>query len=129
MQYVGTDDAQLWASEWIEKAYPDEPQFGSEVQTRKYTLSWRSIANSPQQDWQVKTDNKSSGAFVQISLDKPQLEFGISSTETLTDTEWKTIWKIWEQAFSTGIGCRFSAGYGQPRKRTGEVLYRVELQG
>ncbi len=205
LQYVGTNDAQLWASEWIEKAYPDAPQFGSEVQTRKYTLSWRFITNSgqddgvirpvigakgwafypgssmkgifrractleqaqrycgkdisrgdfqpgilrfhggyptdtrwqenlvdivhPQQDWQVKTDNKSSGAFVQISLYKPQLEFGISSTEALTESEWETIWKIWEQAFSTGIGCRVSAGYGQPRKRTGDILYRVELQG
>jgi CRISPR-associated protein Cmr6 len=27
----------------------------------------------PQQDWQVKTDEKSAGAFVQISLYKPQI--------------------------------------------------------
>ncbi|MEH2011571.1 hypothetical protein [Nostoc sp.] len=30
----------------------------------------------PQQDWQVKDDKKSAGAFVQISLCKPELIFG-----------------------------------------------------
>ena len=82
----------------------------------------------PQQNWQVKTGEKSA-AFVQISLYQPTLQFGISSIEELSETEWQTVWQIWQQALSTGIGCRVSAGYGQPQKRTGEVLYRTQLRG
>ena len=82
----------------------------------------------PQQNWQVKTGEKSA-AFVQISLYQPTLQFGISSTEDLAETEWDIVWDIWQRALSTGIGCRVSAGYGQPQKRTGEVLYRTQLKG
>ncbi len=209
LQYLKKDvtqqDAERWASEWVEKAYPKSPDFGTEVETRTYTINWRFVTNAgqddgivrpvigaygwpfypgssmkgifrnactpeqaerycgkplnggdfapgilrfhggypvdenwqqklidivhPQQDWQVKTDQKPAGAFVQISLFKPKLKFGISSNIPLTESEWETIWQIWEKAFSTGIGCRVSAGYGQPKKLTGEVLYRVQLQG
>jgi CRISPR-associated protein Cmr6 len=209
LQYLKKDvnqqDAERWASEWVEKAYPKSPDFGTEVETRTYTINWRFVTNAgqddgivrpvigaygwpfypgssmkgifrnactpeqaerycgkplnggdfapgilrfhggypvdenwqqklidivhPQQDWQVKTDQKPAGAFVQISLFKPKLKFGISSNIPLTETEWETIWQIWEKAFATGIGCRVSAGYGQPKKLTGEVLYRVQLQG
>lgn len=58
----------------------------------------------PQQDRQVKSDRRSS-AFVQISLFKPTINFGISSTLLIDTTEWTTIWEIWEKALSTGIGC------------------------
>ncbi|MFB2875685.1 RAMP superfamily protein [Floridanema aerugineum] len=209
LQYLKKDvtqqDAEKWASEWVEKAYPKSPDFGTEVETRTYTINWRFVTNAgqddgivrpvigaygwpfypgssmkgifrnactpeqaerycgkplnggdfapgilrfhggypvdenwqqklidivhPQQDWQVKTDQKPAGAFVQISLFKPKLKFGISSNIPLTETEWETIWQIWEKAFATGIGCRVSAGYGQPKKLTGEVLHRVQLQG
>ena len=83
----------------------------------------------PQQDWQVKSNHKEGGAFALISLYQPTLRFGISTTTTLEDGEWETIWEIWEKAFSRGIGCRVSAGYGQPRKYTGKVLYRTKLKG
>ncbi|MBD2777331.1 RAMP superfamily protein [Iningainema tapete] len=197
---VPQQDAERWASEWIEKAYPDAPDFGTQVQTRDYTISWRFVTNGgqdegvtrpvigargwpyypgssmkgifgsacsqeqrdrycgnaeqpgilrfhggyptsdnweqnlvdivhPQQDWQVKEDEKSAGAFVQISLYKPQLKFGISSTIPLKATEWETIWNIWEKALSTGIGCRVCAGYGQPEKHTGAIIYQTQLQG
>jgi len=202
---VPQQDAELWASEWIEKAYPDAPDFGEGVQTRISTISWRFVTNSgqddgvirpvigargwpyypgssmkgifsractpeqrerycgkdihngdfepgilrfhggyptsdtwqdnlvdivhPQQDWQVKDDEKTAGAFVQISLYKPELKFGISCSEALTESEWETIWNIWEAALSTGIGCRVCAGYGQPRKQSGDVIYRCQLRG
>ena len=205
LQYVATKDAERWTSQWIEKAYPNAPDFGTGVESRTYTISWRFLTNGgqddgisrpvigargwpfypgssmkgifrractpeqaerycgkdiskgdfepgilrfhggyptderwqdnlvdivhPQQNWQVKTDEKSGGAFVQISLYKPQIKFGISSTTPLKETEWETIWNIWEKALSTGIGCRVCAGYGQPKKHTGEVLYRTHLQG
>jgi CRISPR-associated protein Cmr6 len=83
----------------------------------------------PQQKQQVKTDERSSSAFIQISLYKPELKFGISSTEPLNEDEWEQIWTIWETALFMGIGCRVSAGYGQPEKHTGEILYRSRLKG
>jgi CRISPR-associated protein Cmr6 len=83
----------------------------------------------PQQDWQVKINQKEGGAFALISLYQPTLRFGISSTINVEDKEWETIWEIWEKAFSRGIGCRVSAGYGQPQKYTGKVLYCTKLKG
>lgn len=84
----------------------------------------------PQQDWQVKSDDKGTGAFAQISLYKPKIRFGISSTINLEDAEWETIWELWKKALSAGIGCRVCAGYGQPNKFTGkDILYRAQLKG
>ncbi|WP_315788311.1 RAMP superfamily protein [Fischerella sp. JS2] len=198
-------DATRWASEWVDKAYPKLPEPSAEVQTRTYTLTWRFITNSgqddgvirpvigargwpfypgssmkgifrractkeqaehycgktsasgelqpgilrfhggyptdtawtenlvdivhPQQNWQVKTGNKDGGAFIQISLYKPELQFGISSIEELAASEWETIWIIWEKALSTGIGCRVCAGYGQPQQNTGNIIYRTRIKG
>ncbi|KAB8331145.1 RAMP superfamily protein [Scytonema tolypothrichoides VB-61278] len=198
-------DATRWADEWVDKAYPNLSELPSEVRCRTYTLTWRFITNSgqddgvirpvigargwpfypgssmkgifrracteeqaqrycgkslasedfipgllrfhggyptdtawtenlvdivhPQQNWQVKTGNKDGGAFIQISLHQPTLKFGISSTVALEDSEWKTIWKIWEKALSTGIGSRVCAGYGQPENHTGNVIYGTHLKG
>ena len=82
----------------------------------------------PQQDWQVKK-SKPGGAFALISLYQPELKFGISSVETLEEAEWETIWQIWSRAVSEGLGCRISAGYGQPKKQSGTILYRAFLEG
>ncbi|AFY57365.1 hypothetical protein Riv7116_4958 [Rivularia sp. PCC 7116] len=197
-------DATRWASEWVEKTYPQLRESAGFVQTRTYNLTWRFITNSgqddgvtrpvigargwpfypgssmkgifrracsqeeaerycgkslnddfkpgilrfhggyptdtawtedlvdivhPQQDFQVKSNKKDSGAFIQISLHQPELKFGISSTVPLDDQEWEVIWNIWEKAISTGIGSRVCAGYGQPEKHTGNVLYRTKLKG
>lgn len=198
-------DATRWASEWVDKTYPQLREPAGFVQTRTYNLTWRFITNSgqddgvirpvigargwplypgssmkgifrractkeqrdrycgkslpdgdfqpgilrfhggyptdttwtenlvdivhPQQNWQVKSSNKDTGAFIQISLHKPELRFGISSNTPLEDSEWEIIWKIWEKAISTGIGCRVCAGYGQPETHTGNVLYRTKLKG
>lgn len=207
LQRVTRDEEQQayrWTSEWVEKAHPQIPEFGAEVQTRTFAISWRFVTNGgqddgvirpvigargwpfypgssmkgvfrracnreqgdrfcgkalaggdfepgilrfhggyptdeswqedlvdiihPQQNRQVKNNNTSS-ALVQISLYKPKLNFGISSTIPLEEAEWNTIWELWERALSTGIGCRTCAGYGQPRKHTGNVIYRVKLKG
>lgn len=166
LQYVATQDAERWVDEWVDKAYPDAPDFGTEVQTRSSSISWRFVTNSgqddgiirpvigakgwpfypgssmkgifrractpeqaarycgkhlpggdfelgllrfhggyptddtwqenlvdivhPQQDRQVKSNGRSS-AFVQISLFKPKINFGISSTLPLEATEWTII--------------------------------------
>ncbi len=83
----------------------------------------------PQQDWQVKTSQKSAGAFAQISLYKPELCFGISSSITLDPTEWENIWQIWENTIALGIGCRVAAGYGQVQTQSANVLFRCRIKG
>ncbi|WP_448597400.1 RAMP superfamily protein [Thermoleptolyngbya sp.] len=84
----------------------------------------------PQQDWQVKSSRKEGGAFVQISLYKPELQFGISSSVPLEASEWEQIWEIWNRAIASGLGCRVSAGYGQPIvKRTDDILHRAQIKG
>ncbi len=86
----------------------------------------------PQQDWQVKVNNtnrKPGGAFAVISLYQPELCFAISSLAPLPDSEWQTIWDIWQRALGHGLGCRVSAGYGQPKELPGKPLYRCFLTG
>jgi CRISPR-associated protein Cmr6 len=82
----------------------------------------------PQQDWQVK-NNGNHSAFLQISLYEPTLVFGISSTIELDESEWNTIWSIWEKAIERGIGSRVSAGYGQPINHPETKLFSVHLKG
>ncbi|MEB3181659.1 MAG: hypothetical protein VKL59_21885 [Nostocaceae cyanobacterium] len=82
----------------------------------------------PQQPWQVE-GNVNHSAFLQISLYQPTLVFGISSTVELAESEWETIWGIWESAIARGIGCRVSAGYGQSIKHPNAKLLTVGLRG
>lgn len=201
---IPEQDATRWASEWVEKTYPQLRESAKFVHTRTYNLTWRFITNSgqddgvirpvigargwafypgssmkgvfrractqeqrdrycgksvdgdfqpgilrfhgayptdiawtenlvdivhPQQNWQVKSSHKEGGAFIQISLHKPELRFGISSNQLLEDSEWEIIWNIWEKAISKGIGSRVCAGYGQPEKHTCDVLYRTKFKG
>ncbi len=90
----------------------------------------------PQEKWQVTTGDRPS-AKVQISLYRPFLKFGISSTIELDKAEWDAIWKIWRNALVNGIGCRTHAGYGKleiapavqmPIPRT-RLLFRFQLHG
>lgn len=203
-----------WADEWVERTYPDAPEFGADVQSQTYQINWRFLSNSgqddsvirpvigargwpflpgssmkgvfrraclsdeerngqslgmaqrycgtssdsddlrpgilrfhggyptdtawtenlvdivhPQQDWQVKSSRKSGGAFALISLHEPEFQFGISSTVDLDESEWETIWSIWERALAKGIGGRVSAGYGQPASHKGDVVYSCGLKG
>ena len=190
-------DADLWADEWIDKTDPDAPEFGNDVQTCSYQMSWRFVTNSgqddgvirpvigakgwpfypgssmkgvfrqacdtsqadrycgratkddfipgilrfhggcptddswtedlvdivhPQQDRQVKAEGRSS-AFIQMSLYKPELQFGISSIISLSTEEWDTVWQIWEQAIAAGLGCRVSEGEFRPN------IFRAAIRG
>ena len=84
----------------------------------------------PQQGWQVKSNRDSHSAFTQVSLHKPEFVFGISSTRGDLETDWETVWQIWERAIAVGMGCRVSAGYGQVAGAKGELLCPpVGLQG
>ena len=82
----------------------------------------------PQQQGQVK-GQKEGGAFPLISLYKPTLRFGISSSESLGEADWAEIWGIWQRALATGIGSRVSAGYGQVATSQPPVLFKAKLTG
>ncbi|MEM9542317.1 MAG: hypothetical protein AAGA60_22845 [Cyanobacteria bacterium P01_E01_bin.42] len=82
----------------------------------------------PQQAWQMQGQEAHS-AFLQISLYKPRLRFGISSAKELAAEEWETIWKIWQTALERGIGMRTSAGYGQTKRFGKSRLLSVPLRG
>ncbi len=79
----------------------------------------------PQQDYQVKDGRAKHSAFMLISLYQPELQFGISSSQSLSEEEWKEIWGIWERALGKGIGSRVCAGYGHPAETEikGDELY------
>ncbi|WP_107667973.1 RAMP superfamily protein [Cyanothece sp. BG0011] len=83
----------------------------------------------PQQTFQVKNQQREGGAFSQISLYQPILRFGISSIIELEEKEWQTIWKLWKQAASKGLGSRVSAGYGYPQEYSDKVIYKTSIQG
>lgn len=197
-------DVERWTDEWIDRAHRVPQSSCQEIHTKDYTLSWRFVTNSgqddgiirpvigayglpyypgssmkgafrrvcsaeqgdrycgkklsggdfepgmlrfhggyptddswqeglvdivhPQQDWQVKSNDKSSGAFAMISLYKPTLRFGISSTKP-EKTNWEEVWQLWGQAIDRGLGCRVCAGYGQPKELQGQKLYRCTLKG
>jgi CRISPR-associated protein Cmr6 len=84
----------------------------------------------PQQFWQVGIpQEKKDGAFALISLYQPELIFGISATQELTEEEWQQIWQIWDKAMAKGLGCRVSAGYGQTQQLQKKPLYSCQLKG
>jgi len=71
-------------------------------------------------------------AFCLISLYRPTLKFGISSTKPLTDEQWAEVWAIWETAMQLGLGMRTSAGYGHirpPQNKLENILLTVKLNG
>ncbi|MEY3302443.1 MAG: RAMP superfamily protein [Pseudanabaena sp.] len=81
----------------------------------------------PQQERQVMSSTAKSSAFIQISLYQPTIQFGISASDELEESEWDEIWQIWEAAMGRGIGCRVSAGYGHRDQLKGELLYPPHL--
>ncbi|KAM3095045.1 hypothetical protein ACKFKF_25775 [Phormidesmis sp. 146-12] len=92
----------------------------------------------PQQGWQVEDQAKKSSAFAQISLYKPTLRFGISSSAKAVN--WAEVWQIWERAIATGLGSRVAAGYGHVETGSNtvsqgtvsqglKVLYRTRIKG
>ncbi len=219
LQYLDDDrrknqepqDGEIWVEQWIERTYPQVPQFGANVQSRTYQLSWRFVTNGgqddgiirpvigakgwpfypgssmkglfrsactpeqrdrycgkplpgndwapgmlrflggyptddrwrdrlldlvhPQQKYQVQDSKASHSAFLLVSLYQPELRFGISANQALTEAEWQEIWAIWERAIAQGLGSRVSAGYGQvaglplPKERLLYPAHHLKGQG
>jgi CRISPR-associated protein Cmr6 len=88
------------------------------------------IAHS-QENYQVRDSEADHNANVQISLYRPKLEFGISSTAPLTAQEWGEVKQIWEKALGYGLGSRVSAGYGymEDIASSHPNLYSIYLNG
>lgn len=47
-------DAVRWADEWTDKAYPQSPKFGDNVQFKPYKVSWRFVTNGGQDDGVIR---------------------------------------------------------------------------
>jgi CRISPR-associated protein Cmr6 len=43
-------DSEKWVNEWIERAEEKPPQFGQEVMTKEYQISWRFVTNGGQDE-------------------------------------------------------------------------------
>ncbi|WP_411872052.1 RAMP superfamily CRISPR-associated protein [Vulcanococcus limneticus] len=87
----------------------------------------------PQQNWQVgfKADQRQNGhsAFGVVSLHRPLLHIGLSSSQPLTQEEWDEVEATLRRALERGLGGRTSAGYGSSGKAQGELIFRCGLEG
>ncbi|NDG74541.1 MAG: RAMP superfamily protein [Synechococcaceae bacterium WB8_1B_136] len=87
----------------------------------------------PQQNWQVgfKADQRQNGhsAFGVVSLHRPLLKIGLSSTQPLDDAEWALIEATLRKALERGLGGRTVAGYGSSGRIQGDVLFQCGLEG
>lgn len=84
----------------------------------------------PQQDWQVGIGTaKSGGAFAVVSLYRPRLVIGISSSTPLSKKEWEEVTATLRSALAMGIGGRTCVGYGSSGRLTGELLFECALEG
>ena len=54
LQYIDSEkdenDSQKWVKEWIERVDENSPQFGEEVKTKEYQISWRFVTNGGQDE-------------------------------------------------------------------------------
>ncbi len=54
LQYIDSkkdeNDSQKWVKEWIERVDENPPQFGQEVKTKEYQISWRFVTNGGQDE-------------------------------------------------------------------------------
>ncbi|MCS5691272.1 hypothetical protein NZK33_04630 [Cyanobium sp. FGCU-6] len=85
----------------------------------------------PQQEWQVGIGRgKSGGAFGVVSLHKPRLMIGLSSTDpSISESEWQEIETTLKTALRQGIGGRTCVGYGSSGRLSGDVIFECALEG
>lgn len=50
LQYAQSEDAKNWVSQWTQYGATGEYDFGTEVQTKTYQISWRFVTNGGQDD-------------------------------------------------------------------------------
>ncbi|MBD2150970.1 RAMP superfamily protein [Pseudanabaena sp. FACHB-1277] len=49
-----SQDAEIWCEEWTSETYPVAPIFEEPVKTQEYTISWRFVTNSGQDDGVIR---------------------------------------------------------------------------
>lgn len=99
-------------------------------------VSWASglldVAH-PQQKWQLGFSHgrESHSAFAVVSLHRPRLQIGLSSSSDpeLTAAEWGEIDDTLKRALRAGIGGRTCAGYGSSGRISGDLLFQCGLEG
>ena len=75
-----------WTDEWIEGASREVPQFGKEVRTKEYKITWRMVANSGQDEgvirpvigakgWPFYPGASMKGAFLRACTDEEGLRY------------------------------------------------------
>lgn len=121
----------------LKRPNPPPPDLQSNRPGKSGSKKQTPAAEKPKSN-QKKGDSTSANAM--ISLHRVTLEFGISSTLKLTESEWDRVWEIWEKALAKGLGSRTSAGYGRFEKAgenrkdyspilPGSSLLKVSLSG
>ena len=84
----------------------------------------------PQQSRQVGENTTSKGgAFALVSFAKPTFIFSITSSQSLTQEEWKIVKGILRIALSKGLGGKTSSGYGLPFLALRPPYIQVRLIG
>jgi CRISPR-associated protein Cmr6 len=83
----------------------------------------------PQEKRQVGIDEKSTSASALISFYQPELIFEISSTQLLSQEEWKSIRAKLKSALQQGLGGKTSTGYGLPFITKNQYEINLSLNG
>jgi CRISPR-associated protein Cmr6 len=86
----------------------------------------------PQQNWQLGFSNgrESHSAFGVVSLHRPRLQIGLSSTDpSISLAEWEEIDATLKRSLRAGIGGRTCVGYGSSGRISGDLLFQCELEG
>jgi len=83
----------------------------------------------PQENRQIGIDEKSTSAFALISFYQPKLVFEISSTELLSQEEWRNISMKLKSALRQGLGGKTSTGYGLPFITKNQYNINLSLHG
>lgn len=83
----------------------------------------------PQENRQIGIDEKSTSAFALISFYQPKLVFEISSTELLSEDEWKNISGKLKSALGQGLGGKTSTNYGLPFITKNQYDINLSLHG
>lgn len=83
----------------------------------------------PQEKRQIGIEEKPTSASALISFYQPELVFEISSTELLSQEEWKKISGKLKNALAQGLGGKTSTGYGLPFITKNKYDINLSLHG
>ena len=85
----------------------------------------------PQQNWQLGFLNgrEKHNANAVVSLYRPLLIVGLSSSHSIAEKEWEEIKSVLRSALARGLGGRTASGYGRSAGSRGKVLFECALTG